>query len=111
MSEPIRGPVRERPGPASPAPPRRPPAIRWTPGAIARRRSLATARAELEAAEARGEPTFVLAAWKAVIAALVQAERHRDDPPRPDERHVPGCPARHGDGDCDGDCFEPLVRR
>jgi hypothetical protein len=52
----------------------------WSPGDLARRRSLVTARAELEAAELRGEPIPVVDAWLAVIAAIRAAEHDRPDP-------------------------------
>jgi hypothetical protein len=86
VSTEVRGPVRARPGASSPAPARpTPPAVRWTPGAIARRRSLTVARAERDAAEARGDPAYVVSAWDAVIWAIEGAEQGRVDPPPVDE--------------------------
>jgi hypothetical protein len=66
------------------APPAAPPVGRWTTGDLARRRSLSVARAELEAAQLRGDPLPVTEAWLLVIDAIEAAERDRSNP-RADE--------------------------
>jgi hypothetical protein len=65
------------PTPTGPALPASPDArsVRWTTVALARRRSLVSARAELEAAEMRGDPLAVVDAWRATLDAIAAAER------------------------------------
>lgn len=71
-------------GPTASAAPRPDPRVgRWTTADLARRRALVTARAELEAAELRGDSLSVTAAWLVVIDALVADEAARADPRPP----------------------------
>ncbi len=54
-----------------------PRSVRWTAADMARRRSLVTARSELQAAEARGDGWEVLEAWRSLVGVLARAELAR----------------------------------
>lgn len=73
MTRPATAPIgrtgRRRPAPAL---------SRWSPADLARRRALATAHAEAEAAGDRGDPPPVVAAWADVVDALAHAVPTRD---------------------------------
>ena len=48
--------------------------VRWSALDLARRRSLAVARQELDDAERRGDPVAVIGTWRAVIEAMEREE-------------------------------------
>ncbi len=54
-----------------------PRAARWSAADLARRRALVTARAELAAAEARGDGWETLDAWRSLVGVLARAELAR----------------------------------